>query len=243
MSGVPAPSHVVEVFSRGRWFVFTTYRTAHSSTPGACTAREENLLFCRAVRAASASLCGRLQSGQRYVVHTLAWCDVKTIAGPGPCFPLMIDHRREMCFLRGFLYLLLKVYESFPTLKCVKTTRPVLYLLSCVLTLSNLCIFFHVRHFFMWNCLIQCFHGVWSPVPSADNSGPSKKNSLTIEGILTCRSWLQWLQWWWTLTIFCHCFDLETPGKIKYYIYCDEAVWMPKTKLYSVAQEYRIESV
>lgn len=67
MNGDPAPSHAVKVFSRGRWAVFTTYRMDQSSTPGICTAKEESLLSSRAVRAVSASQCGRRQSGPRYM--------------------------------------------------------------------------------------------------------------------------------------------------------------------------------
>lgn len=65
-TGVRAPSPVAEASSRGTWCVFTTCRTAPSSTPGTSTARGPNPPPCWAARAVSASACGKLQSGPRY---------------------------------------------------------------------------------------------------------------------------------------------------------------------------------
>lgn len=63
--GVPAPSLVAEVFSRGTWCVFTTCRMARSSTPGISTARGQSLPPSWAAKAVSASACGKLRSGPR----------------------------------------------------------------------------------------------------------------------------------------------------------------------------------
>lgn len=113
-NGDPALSHVVKVFSRGRWFVFTICKMAHSSTPGTCTAKGQNLLPCRAARAASASVCGKLQSGPRYIKLTVSWRYVKDTSGSGPCFSFSNrSWRSEECFLRVFLPMLLNSHSCF----------------------------------------------------------------------------------------------------------------------------------